>query len=354
MNRILELLHKFSENNASPDEMQELLKALESNDEALKMYLQKEYKGELIYPTIFISDEESDEHYARIWAKANSHSTLQQRKSVFSLPNFRWMAAATIAGVVAVTAWAIHSFNAPAGKIVAKQQATRLLQLTNPSNKAVAKTLPDGTVVTLEPGAAISFNFPFIKSRDISITGMARFEVATDAGKPLSVYAHGIVTTALGTSFTVNTNNSHVKIQLLEGKIVVRSVCTEISMRDTYLQPGEQISIDDKTGRYLVDHFIINKQPKGNLLTKAKVSRQEQPNSTEKSLVFNKTPLPDVFIGLENRFAIPIRYNRKDLENFTFTGSYTDTDSLQAILDIICNMNDLHYKLNSNEIVITK
>jgi hypothetical protein len=354
MNRILELLHKFSENNASPDELKELLQALESNDDALKMYLQKEYKQERIYPTIFLSDEESCEHYARIWEKANALSPLQQRKSIFSLSKFRWMAAATMAGIIVATAWAIHSFKAPAGKIVVQQQEIRLLQLTNPTNKAVPKILPDGTVVTLEPGSAISFNFPFIKSRDISITGMARFEVATDAGKPLSVYAHGIATTALGTAFTVNTDSGHVKIQLLEGKIVVRSVCTEISMHDTYLQPGEQISIDDKTGRYLVNRFIIHPQPKSNLLAKAKVLRQEKPNSTEKTLVFNKTPLVDVFTRLEDKFAIPIRYNRNDLESFTFTGSYADTDSLQVILDIICNMNDLHHKLNSNEIVITK
>jgi ferric-dicitrate binding protein FerR (iron transport regulator) len=84
--------------------------------------------------------------------------------------------------------------------------------------------LSDGTIVWLNAASSITYptSFPG-KSRVVSITGEAYFEVAKNASKPFTVKTYKDEITVKGTSFNVNSypDEPGIKTSLLEGLVEI-------------------------------------------------------------------------------------------------------------------------------------
>jgi ferric-dicitrate binding protein FerR (iron transport regulator) len=133
----------------------------------------------------------------------------------------------------------------------------------------------------------------------------------------------------------------------MEGRVVVRPTDASFAMKDTYLQPGQQLAINKVNGIYAVSNFSNNK--KNNNATTSATATNKTIN-----LEFNKTPLTEVITSIGNRYNVLIQYNKQDIQNLSFTGTFVPTDTLQTILTIICNTNDLSYKQDKGVVIIIK
>ena len=92
----------------------------------------------------------------------------------------------------------------------------------NPRGQKTKIVLPDGSMAWLNSASRIEYSSDFTEERNIHLSGEAYFEVVKNPDKPFKVYSGDVVTTALGTSFNVQSFESHrVEIGLVTGKISV-------------------------------------------------------------------------------------------------------------------------------------
>jgi transmembrane sensor len=223
----------------------------------------------------------------------------------------------------------------------------RIMRLVNSSDSTMPVNLKDGSTVQLEKNSSLSWYEPFINDRrDISLNGIAIFKVAQDKTKPFTVYAGGIATRALGTRFLVN--NADVKkviVQLLEGKVAVNTARgSGLTMRNVYLTPGQEFSFDKNSRQYIVN--TITDKP-------GKTGKPVIPDSRSE-LVFNKEPLGLVFKQIGNLYKVPVAFRKEDMKGLYFTGTFLKSDGLNIVLSTICNVNDLLFTKEQDNIIITK
>lgn len=105
--------------------------------------------------------------------------------------------------------------------------------MTTPRGGQYKLKLPDGTQVWLNASSSITYPTAFPgKTREVSITGEAYFEVAKNPAKPFTVKTYKDEITVKGTSFNVNSyrDEPDIKTSLLEGLVEINHA--------TLLKPG--------------------------------------------------------------------------------------------------------------------
>lgn len=83
------------------------------------------------------------------------------------------------------------------------------------------QVLPDGSVVELRYGAAISVEYVDALRRVVLEKGEAHFQVARNPERPFVVSAGGIEVRAVGTAFSVNRNQAQVEVVVTHGRVAV-------------------------------------------------------------------------------------------------------------------------------------
>lgn len=217
--------------------------------------------------------------------------------------------------------------------------------------------LPDGSGVLLKPNAAITYMDNFKDNRFLYMEGNARFDVKHDRHHPLTVIANGISTLDIGTSFWINSDKSkeEIKVQLLEGSVAVKSLENIHPLKNVYLQPGQQILIRKHKGDYLVSNINGAKHQDANTtLSYSADDKQVVTTWQNAAYSFSKSPLQKVFDQLAVRYQVEIKVDSHIVQDREFTGKIMYTDSLNVLLDAICNLNHLSYIRNGNKIQITE
>ena len=342
------LLEKYKNGTASEKEKQLLLQALSVNEQELMKLLEKEFHTNIQNNIQLISQERSLEIFNLIQQKKSpaDEATHERKASIFQLPVMvKWLVAACVAGLIITSGWYILGTSKKGRPPVMAAVKPVVHTVSNSFNKAITTILQDGSVVTLEAKSAISYYQPFDSlKRDISLTGKAFFKVAKDAQRPFTVYANGIATTALGTQFWVDARTDTMTVRLLEGKVVVRAVA-KTAMQEVFLKPGELVAINEQTGAWAVTTFKTGDANNKPVMRSA---------TNTVALAFDKTPLPEVFNAIHKKYHVVLQYNATDLQSLSFTGTFMGSDSLQTILAIICNTNDLTFKQEREVVVISK
>ncbi len=192
-------------------------------------------------------------------------------------------------------------------------------------------TLPDSSFVKVYPGGELSYALPFVKAkREIFLKGKGFFEVAKDNKHPFIVYANGISTTALGTSFTItaNVNSNFIKVRLYTGKVWVKNadLTHHILTFSKILTPGNELVYNN------IKNEIKVISPK--ILMAKKESDLE--------LNFKQAALAAVFSKLATHYKIKITYNPTDLQEMSFTGNLNLSLPLADIIKDITDLNKLN------------
>ncbi len=112
--------------------------------------------------------------------------------------------------------------------------------LATPRGGEYQLVLPDGTKVWLDASSSITYPTAFAgKTRQVSISGQAYFEVVHDPNKPFEVKVQGQIIRDIGTAFDINafTDEPTMKITLANGAVAVGEHLNTVVLR----QAGQQL-----------------------------------------------------------------------------------------------------------------
>lgn len=217
--------------------------------------------------------------------------------------------------------------------------------LANNESSDSAVVLPDQSKVKLFAHSSIRYRRHFTAhSREVQLDGKAYFAVAKDPSRPFSVYANATKTTALGTSFTIDTrsNERQTTIKLHSGKVLVASTATKPAFSNIFLDNiGENLLFD--ASMRLVAHR--GKKEIDDTPTKASAPIAQQSSR----LQLENIPLNDVFAALEKAYNISIKIDERSIEKIQYTGTIDpEREQVQDVLAVICLINDLRFEVDAN------
>ncbi|PUZ24751.1 hypothetical protein DCC81_10440 [Chitinophaga parva] len=273
--------------------------------------------------------------------------------------------AAIAASLAIVVALGYNRFTQPATPVaqqaikpaVKPAPAIQWAGLINRKGTPQQYTLPDSSVAILYPGSYIRYplhmgrSTPGSNTRDVYLEGKGQFKVARNAGLPFTAYAKGIGVTALGTTFTLTTQQSSttVRVQLLEGRVVVRSSQRNARLQAIYLHPGQECVVDDQ-----LSNVQVTRSAGSSTIEVPKAPSTGNEGMALQPLSFSGERLDQVFDRIGRRFGVKIEYAQAGADQLAFTGTFLPTDDLETIINVICNIDDLTYQWQDNRIIIKK
>lgn len=215
------------------------------------------------------------------------------------------------------------------------QEQPSNLYYINSGNTIQQVSVPDGSTIDLYPNSEVKFSSDFtsISARNIQLKGKAKFTVAKDKTKPFHVHTADLITTALGTVFSVEEGGSAVtKIKLYEGRIEVKSNQHAENKQALHLQfqPNEEISIDRKL-QQIIAETRVNASPSSKRGSYLKISGQ---------LIFKNLPLQDVLHIISHNYGLKLSVEPKDIRDKYYSGSYKNTAS--AYVNMLADIQALH------------
>lgn len=326
--------------------------ALKSNERREKARLKKEFEDFLQSGDPILPPEKSalllEKLHNSIINRENIARRSRTRRMI--VMSAKWAAAAMIL-LIAGAAWRHYSTGHKTAPVAASVVIKKSLPVIESNNSSSVRrlVLPDSSVVKLAQGSSVSYHTPFDTGRrDIRLIGKATFEVTKNAAKPFTVYAGDISTTVLGTRFMMNTlQKNKVSVRLFEGKVVVRSTLETSGMKEVYLKPGEQFVMDNRSGHFTVKSF---REPAGHIPLPAQVT-----DTTSISLEFNQEPLGKVLASIGRQYNVEFKFSDAGFDNMLVTGKLLPSDSLDAVLSMLGNVNGLVFKkVGNNRIEVTR
>jgi transmembrane sensor len=193
----------------------------------------------------------NDERFdSKLQALADEAFAAYPARSVGPRRSTQWRIAAGLAATlfVAIVAWQMPSL------VTAPSQSIAYESL--PYERRVV-TLEDGSIVQMDVNTRLAVRMSPQRRQIDLLSGRALFEVAHDSTRPFSVSAAGSRTTALGTKFQVQRDDTKVLVTLTQGSVQVDHGARQSgSTWHERLVPGEQLSIDTVNNghsRQLVD-----------------------------------------------------------------------------------------------------
>lgn len=259
----------------------------------------------------------------RVWQKIAA-STTEKAALRRSAGLFRWAGAACLALLILAGIWRYGVTPAPA-PVAHEGPTPGSIQLSNSSPAAQKIKLEDGSVVTLKPGATLSYPHHFgRKSRTVYLKGEAFFSVRKNPAKPFIVHTGELITEVLGTSFTIKSypNEKAIEVAVTTGRVSVYQAADGAHRRsnEVILKPNERITYSSHS-----------KQLIPTLVAHPVQVTAHQPVS----LHFDGTPLPDVLTRLQVVYGIDIVLESDGLTACVLNADLTDLP-LHDQLDLIC------------------
>ena len=340
MNISEELLARYLKCECTPEENLSVSNYLKKLNELPENLLLKDDWDDA--EDAIISDVKSEEMFAEIKRQTISRSLKLKRLKIIA-------AAAIVLVIFTVGLLLLNktepSFTTAKTKIPNKEKKAEIVwkSFVNYTDNIQMLELPDNSMVKVYPGGELRYAVPFIKqTREIYLKGKGFFQVAKDKKHPFIVYAKGISTTALGTSFTITTKekNNLIKVELHTGKVWIKNVPSSEDMLsfNRILLPGNELIYNTiKHQVNITDKNLINKDL-----------------SNSKELSFTQASLIEVFEKLKQHYKIKITYDEDDLNEISFTGTINLNQNVEAILKEITELNKLNQTKTTAGYIISK
>ncbi|MFD1871454.1 FecR family protein [Hymenobacter bucti] len=342
------LIEKFWDGTATAADKQQLAALFGPDEDTWHERLGQEFAA---YPA-GEAGPLKEEQSARVWAQLRRH--LAAEAAAAPTPRRAgWQRWAVAAAVLLAVGLAVLRFAyrpaapAPIAQVTRPAAPTSpLVRRANTGRAPLRLPLPDGSVVTLQPGSEVAYYAPFVHNRrDISLRGAALFAVAKDAAHPFTVLANGFTTTALGTKFRVQaTDSQRVNVRLLEGKVVVRATpASHLTMREQFLKPGQELTVNVRTRQVRLHTF-------GPLPAAPRPLAVEVPTG----LSFEKDDLTEVLAQVGARYHVRMAYDSADVRGLSFSGDFEAADPLPVVLRAVCAANNLTFTQTPGLVTLRK
>jgi transmembrane sensor len=191
-------------------------------------------------------------------------------------------------------------------------------------------TLADGSKVVLRAGSRLIYPSSFTgNKREVELIGEAYFDIYHNAKKPFIIHTGNIKTTVLGTAFDIDADPS-------KKKVVVTVTRGRVKVEDDHkisviLTPNEQVVCDKKT----------------DVVQKNKVEAVKTLVWAGSDMDFDGVAFKNIASLLSRRYQVSINFKNPALEDCPITASFTGTETLKDILEILCTARGTTYKFDN-------
>lgn len=210
---------------------------------------------------------------------------------------------------------------------------------TSSSNHITKIVLNDGSMAWLKGNSTLVYPGEFTeKTRSITLQGEALFQVAKDSLRPFVIHCGDLITTVLGTSFNIKSNEKDIEVVVLTGKV---SLTSKNDKKGVIVLPNEK-------AKYLVSHRQIAKVEK-------EVNKPETEAAvagTEYTMKFEDTRMEEVIRRIEGKFDVTIRTADPDLGNCIITADFSG-QSLERTLSMIALALGFEYDIKNTMVVLS-
>ena len=364
--RFWELLSKRLSSEANESELSELQGILSGNPElrntaeALSVFesqslpVESDSETELAFEKHIVRLAETEEDSSKVYPLFFTTPEVQPRKSV----NIRrWAISMLVVLVVASGLFILRNIivsrDVAAGKRAIESQVT-----TKPGSKTHIQ-LPDGSTVWLNASSDLTYGENFGKElREVNLTGEAFFDVAKDPEHPFIIHTKVVDVKVLGTAFNVRSypNDANTETSVIRGRVEVTVKNRENTKY--YLKPNEKVIVANNvsasevanTGRQETKPLVAI-QP----LTRYHIDSSIIETSwVENKLIFQENEtFRDVALKMERWYGVHITFVDPEVGEYRMYGSFT-TETLKQALDALKIGFNFNYKMNKDEIIISK
>ncbi|WP_162340537.1 FecR family protein [Cyclobacterium salsum] len=215
-------------------------------------------------------------------------------------------------------------------------QPVKKVVFNNPPGVKSSISLADGTRVMLNAGSSLSYEESRFKAvRDVFLEGEAFFEVAHDPGRPFTVNAGGVNTTALGTSFNIMAYKDEKQmVSLVTGKVSI--ALPNSKKEEILLAPKEAISIS----------------PDKMLVSRTKFDEDAILAWTRKTIVFEDTKLVEAIRALENWYGVRFHFQNQPKPGKRLSGKFHN-ETLENVLEGLSYTAGLDFRIEKDQVNIT-
>ncbi len=293
--------------------------------ESVKLYWENSMPG--------VKSSDTEKAYSRLMSKSfRGYSegviNINTNNRSIKFPWYRIAVALILFFTLAGSVYFIFSSNQPVPEILVSTEIIK----QNPKGQKLTTYLPDGSKVILNSLSRIKYSAPFVgNERVVELMGEAFFEVEKDVDKPFKVIANGVTTTALGTSFNVNSkNNDFVEVVLISGKVEV----THVSMKPVTLNPGKSAKFS-QNGEIKIQEFDY----------------LEKVGWKDGVLAFDDNSLSEIINKLEDWYGVDFKVKAMPKDQFHYTGNYKN-GTLKEVLQGISFVHQFEYKISGHIVEI--
>lgn len=206
--------------------------------------------------------------------------------------------------------------------------------ITKSTSKGLKSTvqLKDGTKVMLNSESSIRYPKYFSDSaRVVYLEGEAFFDVFKDKTRPFIVLSQGVSTTALGTSFNINSYIGSCKVSLATGKVEVHHTQVPESY---FLKPGQSLHFELKAGK----------------VTKSIDKNEDDFLWTKGIIAFDNNSFDEVIQKLGRWYNVDFQIENKSNVK-KYTGQF-ENRSLETILENMSFTLDFNYFIHEKQVKI--
>jgi ferric-dicitrate binding protein FerR (iron transport regulator) len=238
--------------------------------------------------------------------------------------------AAVALGLIASTFFVTRYFLADTGN------DRELNRLVVPAGQRAQLTLHDGTSVWLNAQSTLTYPARFHgKTRRVSVSGEAYFDVASNSRKPFIVSTQEMEMRVLGTEFNVYSypEADYIRTDLVEGSLMVyskRSPQTRVT-----LKPNEQVVM--REGKMYV----------------RKINSPDYFLWKDGIYSFENERLIDIIEKLQLYYDVKIIVKDPEIFNVRYTGKFRQRDGIDEILRIIQKIQKFNVQKDTENNVIT-
>ena len=289
---------------------------LAASEQNLAYYKQFEALWQKRRELASVNDPDVDE----AWEKFRNR--IREPKKIGRAPSrFGWMRIAALLVIFFGAGWLVFRLLNPA--------ETNLV--ARAGNTVLVDTLPDGSVITLNREAELSYPSSFKNNtRSVTLRGEAFFDVKPDPEKPFIVHVNDVTIRVLGTSFNVRSINGNTEVIVETGKVEVSG-----ARKKLVLLPKEKLLV-----RQQESEFVREKEEE-DLYNYYRT----------RSFVCDRTPLWKLVNVLNEAYHVRITIEREELRGLLLTTTFHN-ESLDQILEILRQTFDLEINRNGETIII--
>lgn len=332
-----ELFESYLQNKLSDAEQQQMMEIIQQGayDDFLKEKIQNLLEKEEV--TEVMDKKQSDDILNYILSKPQNEPKVvdlnpKRRRKIILQSLF---AAASVALLIAL------------GNSLFFKQKT-VLPVTPESPEVVAQNtlidfsgkqlvhLPDGSTVLLNDNSTLKYdqNSFDSKTREVTLTGEAFFDIKHNPEKPFIVHTGKIQTRVLGTAFNINAQNSsdNVEVTVARGKVQVGDIEKVYGV----ITPNQQIKVNKSTMSF-----------EQNTVSAAVVTEWKS-----NYLILDDINMAEAVSLISQKYKVQILISNEKIKNCRITASFLNEEDLDHVLKVISSVLETEYRYNKAGTVI--